>query len=113
MPITMKIIATPTNIRPITILANFFIDNKKVVKYFSDETKCKNRIKRVSTLQKLTPSITELTPNMFGYDFIDGKLLSEAEKEELMGTLQDTVTDLQKESDKIDNIKEKTTFKIN
>ena len=35
-------------------------------------------------------------------------LLSDAEKEELMGTLQDTVTDLQKESDKIDNIKEKT-----
>jgi len=54
-----------------------FLDNKKVVKYFSDEAKCKNRIKRVSTLQKLIPSITELTPNMFGYDFIDGKLLSE------------------------------------
>ena len=36
-------------------------------------------------------------------------LLSDAEKEELMGTLQDVVNDLQKESDKIDNIKEKTT----
>ena len=35
-------------------------------------------------------------------------LLSDAEKEELMGTLQDVVDDLQKESDKIDNIKEKT-----
>ena len=35
-------------------------------------------------------------------------LLSDAEKEELMGTLQDVVNDLQKESDKIDNIKEKT-----
>ena len=58
-----------------------FLDNKKVVKYFSDETKCKNRIKRVSTLQKLIPSITKLTPNMFGYDFIDGKLLSEINDE--------------------------------
>ena len=36
-------------------------------------------------------------------------LLSDAEKEELMGTLQDVVDDLQKESDKIDNIKEKNT----
>ena len=35
-------------------------------------------------------------------------LLSDSEKEELMGTLQDVVNDLQKESDKIDNIKEKT-----
>ena len=35
-------------------------------------------------------------------------LLSDAEIEELMGTLQDVVDDLQKESDKIDNIKEKT-----
>ena len=36
-------------------------------------------------------------------------LLSDSEKEELMGTLQGVVNDLQKESDKIDNIKEKTT----
>ena len=35
-------------------------------------------------------------------------LLSDSEKEELMGTLQDVVNDLQKESDKIDGIKEKT-----
>ena len=39
-------------------------------------------------------------------------LLSDAEKEELMGTLQDVVNDLQKESDKIDNIKEKNITKI-
>jgi hypothetical protein len=35
-------------------------------------------------------------------------LLSDSEKEELMGTLQGVVNDLQEESDKIDNIKEKT-----
>ena len=35
-------------------------------------------------------------------------LLSDSEKEELMGTLQGVVNDLQKESDKIDGIKEKT-----
>jgi len=35
-------------------------------------------------------------------------LLSETEKEELMGTLQDTVNDLQKESDRLTSIKDKT-----
>ena len=41
-------------------------------------------------------------------DFDETALLSDSEKEELIGTLQDVVNDLQKESDKIDNIKEKT-----
>ena len=35
-------------------------------------------------------------------------LLSDTEKEELMGTLQDTVNDLQKESDRLTSIKDKT-----
>ena len=35
-------------------------------------------------------------------------LLSDSEKEELMGTLQDTVSDLQKESDRLTDIKDKT-----
>jgi len=38
----------------------------------------------------------------------ESMLLSDAEKEELMGTLQDTVTDLQKESDRLTTIKDKT-----
>jgi hypothetical protein len=38
----------------------------------------------------------------------ESMLLTEAEKEELMGTLQDTVNDLQKESDRLTDIKDKT-----
>ena len=38
----------------------------------------------------------------------ESMLLSDSEKEELMGTLQDTVDDLQKESDKLEGIKNKT-----
>jgi len=41
-------------------------------------------------------------------DSDESMLLSDAEKEELMGTLQDTVQDLQNESDRLDNIKNKT-----
>ena len=45
-------------------------------------------------------------------DHDETALLSDSEKEELIGTLQDVVNDLQKESDRIDNIKEKTTYDI-
>ena len=38
----------------------------------------------------------------------ESMLLSDAEKEELMGTLQDTVQDLQNESDRLESIKDKT-----
>ena len=39
----------------------------------------------------------------------ESMLLTDTEKEELMGTLQDTVSDLQKESDRLSDIKNKTT----
>ena len=39
----------------------------------------------------------------------ESMLLTDAEKEELMGTLQDTVNDLQNESDRLNSIKDKTT----
>ena len=38
----------------------------------------------------------------------ESMLLSDSEKDELMSTLQDTVDDLQKESDRLNNIKDKT-----
>ena len=41
----------------------------------------------------------------------ESMLLSESEKDELMATLQDTVTDLQNESDRLTNIKDKTISK--
>ena len=41
-------------------------------------------------------------------DSDESMLLSDAEKEELMGTLQDTVDDLQKESERLEATKNKT-----
>ena len=40
-------------------------------------------------------------------------LLSEAEKEELLGTLQDTVNDLQNEQSRLEDIKNRTVKNIN
>ena len=39
----------------------------------------------------------------------ESSLLSESEKEELMMTLQETVDDLQKEKDRLETVKDKTT----
>ena len=44
-------------------------------------------------------------------DSDESMLLSDEEKEELMGTLQDTVDDLQKESHRLEAIKDKTISK--
>jgi len=44
-------------------------------------------------------------------DSDESMLLSDEEKEELMGTLQDTVDDLQKESHRLESIKDKTISK--
>ena len=44
-------------------------------------------------------------------DSDESMLLSDAEKEELMGTLQDTVDDLQKESQRLEDMKDKTIQK--
>ena len=41
----------------------------------------------------------------------ESMLLSDEEKEELMGTLQDTVNDLEKESQRLETIKDKTIQK--
>ena len=43
----------------------------------------------------------------------ESMLLSDSEKDELMSTLQDTVEDLQKESDRLTHIKDKTIAKGN
>tara|TARA_R110000823_G_scaffold192591_1_gene324161 strand:- start:6283 stop:7854 length:1572 start_codon:yes stop_codon:yes gene_type:complete len=53
-----------------------FIDNGKVVKYFSDSAKCKNRILRIQHLDDTIPSITEINENMYCYDYAEGEVLS-------------------------------------
>ena len=64
-------------------------------------------VKNDEHLVKLAGVIQRIISKSQG-DSDETMLLSDSEKEELMGTLQGVVNDLQKESDKIDNIKEKT-----
>tara|TARA_R110002074_G_scaffold129878_1_gene271218 strand:+ start:577 stop:981 length:405 start_codon:yes stop_codon:yes gene_type:complete len=64
-------------------------------------------VKNDEHLVKLAGVLQRIISKSTGSDD-ESMLLSESEKEELMGTLQDTVDDLQKESDKLEGIKNKT-----
>ena len=64
-------------------------------------------VKNDEHLVKLAGVLQRIISKSTGGDD-ESMLLSDSEKEELMGTLQDTVSDLQKESDRLDNVKNKT-----
>ena len=64
-------------------------------------------IKNDEHLVKLAGVLQRIISKSQG-DTDETMLLSDSEKEELMGTLQDTVLDLQKESDRLNIIKDKT-----
>ena len=65
-------------------------------------------VKNDEHLVKLAGVLQRIISKSTGGDD-ESMLLSDTEKEELMGTLQDTVDDLQKESDRLTDIKNKTT----
>ena len=64
-------------------------------------------VKNDEHLVKLAGVLQRIISKSQGSDD-ESMLLSDAEKEELMGTLQDTVNDLQNESDRLEGIKNKT-----
>ena len=74
-----------------------------IIKEFMDVS-----VKNDEHLVKLAGVLQRIITKSSGADD-ENTLLSDAEKEELMSTLQETVNDLQNESDKISDIKDKTT----
>ena len=64
-------------------------------------------IKNDEHLVKLAGVLQRIISKSSGVDD-ESMLLSDAEKEDLMSTLQDTVEDLQNESDRLTDIKDKT-----
>ena len=53
-----------------------FIDENKVVKYFKNSKKCEKRINRIKYLNGHAPNVRKLNDNMYAYNHIPGKLLS-------------------------------------
>ena len=54
-----------------------FIDNNKVVKYFSDPDKARVRVDRLQFMNKNPLKVSQIHKNMYSYDFVEGRLLSE------------------------------------
>ena len=84
-----------TNINDVVMVA-------PIIKEFMDVSvkNDEHLVKLAGVLQRILVKSTGATDETM--------LLSDSEKEDLMLTLQDTVTDLQKESDRLNQIKEKT-----
>tara|TARA_R100000900_G_scaffold146509_1_gene136810 strand:- start:3897 stop:5561 length:1665 start_codon:yes stop_codon:yes gene_type:complete len=53
-----------------------FIDNGKVIKYYDTKDKALKRIKRTKYLNNCSPQVKALNDNMYSYEHIDGKMLS-------------------------------------
>ena len=53
-----------------------FIDNKKVIKYYDKKDKALKRIERTKYLNNCSPKVMKLNDNMYSYEYIDGKMLS-------------------------------------
>lgn len=56
---------------------SIWINNNKVIKYFSDPNIVKMRIERNKILGNIVPQIKKYSENMYCYDFISGNTLSE------------------------------------
>tara|TARA_R110001583_G_scaffold16234_12_gene66289 strand:- start:27473 stop:29023 length:1551 start_codon:yes stop_codon:yes gene_type:complete len=61
-----------------------YIDNGKVVKYFSDREKLTLRVRRANSLSKFVPGVNKINDNMYIYDYIDATLLSNVTSEEVL-----------------------------
>jgi hypothetical protein len=61
----------------------FFLEDQ-VIKYYSNDDICKNRIARAAKLGSLVPIITGQTKHFYSYRFTEGLLLSNILNEELM-----------------------------
>ena len=61
-----------------------FIDNGKVVKYFDDSEKSKQRVERTKYLNDTCPKVSVVNENMHSYDYVQGELLSNVTDEKVL-----------------------------
>ena len=66
-----------------------FVDNGKVVKYFDDSEKSKQRIERTKYLNGTCPEVSVVNKNMYSYDYVQGELFSNITDESIMRNFLD------------------------
>ncbi len=55
---------------------SIYIINNQIIKFFSDQNICKNRVDRTQHLKNIVPSITASRPNFYSYEMVKGNLFS-------------------------------------
>ena len=68
---------------------SIFIDEGKVIKYFTDSSKNNRRIERTKYLNGYCPKVTKLNDNMYSYDHVSGKLLSNVLDDNILRNILD------------------------
>jgi thiamine kinase-like enzyme len=66
-----------------------YIENNRVIKLYSNSHSIDNRIKRSKILHDFVPSVKKINENMYGYDYINGKLLSDVKDEKIFDAFYD------------------------
>ena len=66
-----------------------FLHKGKVVKYFDNPTRAKTRIERAKHLNGNAPEVKLINENMYSYNFIEGKLLSDVTDEKVLNKFLD------------------------
>ena len=66
-----------------------FIEKGKVVKYFNNEKTIKTRIDRALYLDGCAPCVKQINNNMYVYNYVEGKLLSEIMDENILNKFFD------------------------
>ena len=61
-----------------------FIDNSKVIKYFNNPNRAHTRKTRTKYLNGNVPEVKLINDNMYSYDYVPGKLLSDVLDESVL-----------------------------
>ena len=71
-----------------------FIEGKKVLKYFDDDAKAKNRVERSKILGKIVPDVELIDNNIYSYDYVPGRRLSDVNSETKLSKFFDFVKEI-------------------
>jgi hypothetical protein len=69
-----------------------FIDGK-VIKFFSDEITCQNRVERAQILSGIVPKVSTSSENFYSYEFIDGEIASKIKDPKILEKLLSWASD--------------------
>jgi choline kinase/fructosamine-3-kinase len=61
-----------------------YLDNNRIIKYFSNKDKCEKRHTRSQLMRDVFPMTNKINQNMFSYDYLSGKMLTDVYDENIL-----------------------------